>query len=228
MAWFFGVTTFILGSFFILITGIFHTGRVFEWMVKSMCRTLVFCVGIRQKTTGLENVDPQKQYILMMNHVNMLDPFLFYTRYPGKVRSVEEESHFKWPLYGWVIRRLGQLPINRKNARRALENLKEAVRQLHKKKDLSIIILPEGTRTKTGKLGEFKKGAFLLAIESGLDILPIIQLGCYKFKRKGSWIIRPGKVELIFEKPIPTTGYSRKTIADLMQKTRELFLGYVD
>jgi 1-acyl-sn-glycerol-3-phosphate acyltransferase len=227
-AWFFGLVTFTVCAVILLIIGIFHTGRVFEWFLKTTCRLLTFSVGIRPKVKGLDNFDPNKQYIVMMNHVNLMDPFLFYSRFPGKARSVEEESHFKWPLYGMVIRRIGQFPINRKSGRKALETLKKASEALHKKKDISVVVLPEGTRSLTGKLGNFKKGGFLLAVEAGLDILPIIQIGGFKFKMKNNWLLRPGAVEMIYEKPISTSEYTKETIPELMKKTRELFLQYVE
>ncbi|MCP5104886.1 MAG: 1-acyl-sn-glycerol-3-phosphate acyltransferase, partial [bacterium] len=71
-------------------------------------------------------------------------------------------------------------------------------------------------------------GGFLLALEAGLDILPIIQLGAARVKRKGRWLIRPGKIELVFEKPILTSGYTKENINELMEKTRNIFLEYVE
>ena len=227
-AWFFGLLTFAVNSLILLFIGIFHTGKMFEGTIKMMCRWVLFCVGIRLKVTGIENIDPNKQYIIMMNHVNLMDPFVFYARYPGKVRGIEEESHFKWPFYGWIIRRIGQVPISRKQGRKAMEALKKAAELIRNKKEFSMIILPEGTRTRSGKLGNFKKGGFLLALEAGLDILPIVQIGAFRFKRKGSWLMRPGKIELVIEKSISTSGYSKENINELIRKTRNSFLEYVE
>jgi 1-acyl-sn-glycerol-3-phosphate acyltransferase len=109
-----------------------------------------------------------------------------------------------------------------------METLKKVAVLIQNRKDSSVVILPEGTRTITGKLGNFKKGGFLLALESGLDILPMIQIGGFNIKRKNHWKIRPGKMELIFEKPISIKGYSKEKITDLIEKTRTLFLKYVD
>jgi 1-acyl-sn-glycerol-3-phosphate acyltransferase len=227
-AWLFGLLAFISGSFILLVIGIFHTGNVFERTIKILCRWVLFCAGIKLKVTGFENIDLQKQYIIMMNHINIMDGFVFYAKYPGKARGIEEESHFKWPLYGWVIRRMGQFPVNRKSLQKAMETLKKAAELIRNKKEFSVAVLPEGTRTITGKLGKFKKGGFFLALEVGLDILPIIQMGSFNFKRKGCWMMRPGKVEVVYEKPIATSGYSKENITDLIQKTRNLFLKYID
>jgi 1-acyl-sn-glycerol-3-phosphate acyltransferase len=228
LAWISGLLVFTIGAIFLLIIGIFHTGPFFEVSLKFLCRMVLLSAGIRLKVSGRENVEHGKQYVIMMNHVNMFDPFLFYAKYPGKARGVEEESHFHWPLYGRVIRRIGQFPINRKSGRKALETLKKAIELIRTRKEFSMVVLPEGTRTMTGKLGNFKKGGFLLALEAGLDILPLIQRGSFRFKQKGNWLLRPGKVELIIEKAISTAGYTKETVGDLIQRTRDLYLQYVE
>jgi 1-acyl-sn-glycerol-3-phosphate acyltransferase len=222
------VPCFCLWAIFLIIFSIFYTGPLFERLLKFAARSVLFCAGIRVNITGIENVDPQKQYIVMMNHVNIFDGFLFISRFPGKARGVEEESHFNWPFYGWLIRRMKMIPISRKSGIKAMNALKKAVELIRKKKDFSVAVLPEGTRTITGKLGNFKKGGFFLALEAGLDILPMIQVGSFKINRKKSRIIRPGKIDLVFEKPISTSDYSKDNIKELIDKTRNVFLEYVD
>lgn len=222
-----GGTCFGLCAIFLIIVSLFYTGAFFDRLIKWACRSMLFCCGIRLTLKGAENYDPEKQYILMMNHVNFFDTFVAYARLPGKARAVEEESHFKWPLYGLLVRRVGVIPISRKSGIKAMNALKKAAELIQKRKEFSFFVLPEGTRTRTGKLGTFKKGGFLLAMESGLDILPMIQIGSFKIKQKLSRIIRPGKVELVIEKPISTAGYTKDNIDDLIQKTRNVFLQYV-
>lgn len=221
-------TCFALWAIILLITSIFYTGVLFERLMKLTCKSVLFCSGIRLTVKGTENYDPHKQYIIMMNHVNLFDSFVFYKWFPGKARGVEEESHFKWPIYGWLIRRVGLIPISRKSGIKAMAALKKVSNLIRKRKDLSVVMLPEGTRTRTGKLGKFKKGGFLLAVESKLDILPIIQVGSFKIKKKTNWIIRPGKVVLVTEKPISTKGYTTDNFNELIKKTRNVFLKYVD
>jgi 1-acyl-sn-glycerol-3-phosphate acyltransferase len=223
-----GGTCFGLGATFLLLLSFFHTGPLFEWLTKRVCKAVIFCSGIRVKLEGTENFDPKKQYIVMMNHVNFFDGLLFYSKYPGKARALEEESHFKWIIYGWLIRRVGFIPVNRKSGRKALTALKRAGELIRKRKNFSLALMPEGTRTRTGKLGEFKKGGFLIALEAGLDILPMLQVGSFEVKRKGHWLIRPGKVRLVIDKPIPTGAYTRDNITELMEKTRKVFLEYVE
>lgn len=217
-----------LWAFLLIFISLFHTGVVFEKLIKMACRSVLFCAGIRVKAEGLEHIAPNTQYIIMMNHVNIFDIFVFYGHFPGKARAVEEESHFKWPVYGWLVRRIGIIPINRKSGLKALNALKKAGDLIKARKDFSFAVLPEGTRTRTGKLSAFKKGGFLLALESGLDILPVIQMGAYEIQRKGRRTIIPGKVRLIFEKPIPSRDFSKENVSELIENTRHVFLKYVE
>jgi 1-acyl-sn-glycerol-3-phosphate acyltransferase len=227
LAWLFGLTAFFLGALAMLLVGLFHTGPVFEWLIKLTCHGVLLATGVRVRVHGRENIKRDCQYILMMNHVNFFDPFVFYRGFPGKARGIEEESHFNWPLYGWVIRRIGQVPVNRTQPFKAMRSLDQAAAVIRRKHGFSFLILPEGTRTRDGRLGAFKKGGFHLAIGSGLDIVPIVQVGSFRINRRGSKLIRPGRIDYFIEKPIPLTGYSKDNIEELMTSVRNVFLQYV-
>jgi 1-acyl-sn-glycerol-3-phosphate acyltransferase len=228
LIWGIGWIWFLLGALFLLLIGVFRAGSFFETWLKGLCRSLVWICGIRVNVSGRENFQAGRQYILMMNHINILDGFVFYRSFPGKARGIEEESHFDWPVYGWVIRRMGQIPVNRRSGARALESLRRAAELIRHKKNYSFMVLPEGTRTISGKLGPFKKGGFLLALETGLDILPLVQKGAFHINRRHSMLLRPGRMEFFIEKPIPVAGYSKETISQLIDKVRSVFLKYVE
>ncbi|MEN8221787.1 MAG: lysophospholipid acyltransferase family protein [Acidobacteriota bacterium] len=223
-----GISHFILGTIVIFLTGIFTTGKLFEFMINTFSRFIIFLGGVWVKTEGRENILPGKKYIVMMNHVNIFDGFVLKSTFVKKVRGIEEETHMNWPIYGHLMKRIGMIPINRKNARKALGSLKKAAEKLNEQKDLSVGIMPEGTRTRNGKLSKFKRGGFLLALESGLDILPITQSGSYKIKQKTGWIIRPGKINVNIDESIPVKGYTKDNINELMEKVRNTMLKYVE
>lgn len=199
-------------------------GPALERLIKGACRIILFCCGIRLSISGLENFEPGRQYIVMMNHVNFFDPFVVNAGFPGFARGAEEESHFRWPLYGGMIRRLGVIPINRKDTAKAVDSLKRAAGWLRSRPGYSFIILPEGTRTRDGTLGAFKRGGFLLALETGLEILPLVQVGADRINRRGSRFVRPGRIEMTIERAVPTEGYSKKNIGELVARVREVFL----
>jgi 1-acyl-sn-glycerol-3-phosphate acyltransferase len=199
-------------------------GRAFEALIKGGCRTLLVICGVRLRVAGRENFVPGRQYVVMMNHVSFLDPFVFYAAFPGVARGAEEESHFRWPVYGGVIRRMGMFRIDRKNTERAVESLRQAAAWIRERPGFSFGIMPEGTRTPDGKLGPFKRGGFLMALETGLDILPLVQRGAYEISRKGSLLIRPGRLDVTIEPAVPVAGSTRETVNELVARVRGVFL----
>ena len=206
-----------LGSFIL-------RGRALEGLIKAGCRAVLIVCDIRVRTGGRENLVPGRQYVVMMNHVNFFDPLVFYAAFPGLARGVEEESHFRWPVYGGTIRRIGMFPISRTDTQRAVESLRRAAAWVRSRPDFSFAVLPEGTRTRDGNLGPFKRGGFLLAMETGLDILPIVQSGAYRIARKGSLLIRPGRVDVAIEPGVPTAGYTKENVGELIERVRGVFL----
>jgi 1-acyl-sn-glycerol-3-phosphate acyltransferase len=199
-------------------------GRGLENLIKAGCRTVLLVCGIRVRVRGRDNLVPGRQYVVMMNHVNFFDPLVFQVAFPGVSRGVEEESHFRWPIYGGTIRRIGMFPISRKNSQRAVESLRRAAAWIRLRPDFSFAILPEGTRTRDGSLGPFKRGGFLLALETGLDILPLVQSGAFRIARKGSLLIRPGRVDIAIEPAVPTEGFTKDNVGELVERVRGVFL----
>ncbi len=199
-------------------------GRALEALLKSGCRVLLFVCGIRVRVSGRENLVPGRQYIAMMNHVNFFDPFVFQVAFPAALRGVEEESHFRWPVYGGTIRRLGMFPISRKDTASAVETLRRAAAWVRERARFSFGVMPEGTRTRDGKLGPFKRGGFFMAIETGFDILPVVQRGAFEINRKGTKLVRPGRIDVSIEPAVPTSGYGKDNIDELIERVRRVFL----
>ncbi len=195
-----------------------------ERLLKGACRLILFCCRIRVSLEGSENLVAGRQYVVMMNHVNFFDPFVFQAGFPGYARGVEEEAHFRWPVYGPTIRRLGMVPISRKNTARAVASLKRAADWMRTRPGFSFVVLPEGTRTRDGRLGAFKRGGFLLALATGLDILPVVQSGAFSINRRGSRLIRPGRVRLTIEPAVPTAGSTKENVGVLVERVRSVFL----
>lgn len=219
---------FLLSCLAIFLTAIVYRGPKLEALIKFSCRAVLAFAGIRLRIHGREAFDPGRRYIIMMNHVSLLDPMVFYSRFPGKARAVEEASHFRWPVYGWMLRRIGQIPIDRTNPRKARASLARAAEFIRAREGFSVAVLPEGTRTLDGRIGPFKRGGFLLAREAGLDILPVVQAGAYRLMRKGSRMLRPGWIDLYLEPPIPCPGPSKEDLARWMDQVREAFLRRVE
>jgi len=168
----------------------------YDPMVKWMTKILLTLIGIRVEVKFAENLNRKGTYLFLSNHVNVLDPFLLYGYIPTFVRGVELAAHFRWPVYGWTLRRMGHVPIDRENASRAIQSINKAADLL--RKGTSIVILPEGHRSSDGKLGKLLRGSFMLAKEGGRDLVPIIISGGWEITHRGSWMISPGKIKLKF------------------------------
>jgi len=224
LIWIVAFPVFIAACLVIWLGSFVLSGPPLEGLVKGACRLILFFCGVRLRLEGRENLIPGRQYIVMMNHVNFFDPLVLYAGFPGFARGVEEESHFRWPVYGGTIGRLGIIPISRKDPTRAIESLKRAAKWIRARAGYSFVVLPEGTRTRDGRLGPFKRGGFLLAIETGLEILPLVQVGAGDINRKGSRLIRPGRVEMRIEPAVSTAGYSKENVGQLIERVRAVFL----
>jgi 1-acyl-sn-glycerol-3-phosphate acyltransferase len=223
LIWLVALPVFLIACLLIWLGSFVLRGRALEGLIKAACRSVVIC-RVRVRVRGRENVHPGRQYVGMMNHVNFFDPLVFQVAFPYAIRGAEEESHFRWPVYGGVIRRIGMFPIDRKNTRQAVDSLRRAAAWMRERPGFSFGILPEGTRTRDGRLGLFKRGGFLMAIETGLDILPVIQSGAFQISRKGSLKIRPGRVEVTIAPAVPTAGFDKTNAGELIERVRAIYL----
>jgi len=170
-AWVVGGSYFILLCFLIIFVSFFLKPERFDAWIKKSFQILFKILFIRVRSEGCENVESGKTYLFMANHVSLFDIPLLEACIPGYVRGVEALRQFKWPVYGWVVRRMGNIPIDRKNIHASIRSMKATEKVI--KGGKSIVVLPEGHRTLDGKLRPFKKLPFHLAKQAGVPIIPI-------------------------------------------------------
>ncbi len=184
----------------LVLASLFLPMKTYDPALKCMCRNLLRALGIRVRVEGLTNIDPTRTYLFMSNHVNIFDTFVLGGYLPQLVRGVELESHFRWFFYGLVIRRIGNIPISHGNPFAAMNSLRRAQEALSRA--ISIVLLPEGHRTLDGKLRPFKRAPFDMARRAGVDLVPVAMVNAFNINRKGSWLIRPGKMVLRIGEPL--------------------------
>jgi 1-acyl-sn-glycerol-3-phosphate acyltransferase len=156
----------------------------------------------------LENedaIDPTRAQILVANHVSWYDVLALVAYLPGRTVFVAKKELEGVPLFGAAVRACGHVFIDRQDRMQAVESL-ESARERLKDQSPTIIMFPEGTRSRTGELQAFKKGAFVLAIQTGVEIVPAAISGSRDVMRKGSWLIRSGTIRVRFGEPIETEG----------------------
>ena len=195
------ITTVILSTFSILLTPLnFWKGIGTYWAYKVLAKTLLTICGVKLEIDIKGNIDKEKEYIIVSNHLSYLDIPVLMVSLPKNIRFIYKKSLTNIPIFGWSLYFGGYIPIDRKNARSAIESLKKAVTSF--KKSISIVIFPEGTRSKTGATGDFKKGIFMMAELAEVDIIPVSIIGTNSVLPKNSFNITPGRVKVIIEKPI--------------------------
>ncbi|MGD9344333.1 MAG: lysophospholipid acyltransferase family protein [Candidatus Aminicenantes bacterium] len=169
--------------------------------------------------SGRDCVDREKTAVFMANHLSFLDGPLLFLVIPQALRVILKKEIFRIPIIGWAMKFAGFVPVDRKgkqSGRRSIERATESI----KSKGYSYLIFPEGTRSRDGKMQPFRRGAFFLAINSQVPIVPITIEGTYDLMPKGSPFTKKGLVKVIFHKAIPVGGLTEKDMPDLMGRVR--------
>lgn len=169
------------------------------------------------RRSGLKVTDPRRPYVVVSNHESFADMFLI-SHLPWEMKWMSKEDFFKYPLVGWLMHMSGDIKLIRGSKQSIVSAMKGASDRLGK--NVSVMIFPEGTRTLDGSLGEFKDGAFRLAIEHGVPILPLAVAGTREAMPKGDWRFGITSAEVRVLEPIETTGLTKDDIGDLRDRTR--------
>lgn len=148
--------------------------------------------GVRVTVSGLEHLGDGRNVVLMANHASLLDPCVLLEAIPVDFKVLVKQELFTVPFLGTAMLRAGLVPVDRKNRERARVAIATAVKSLESGN--SFLVFPEGTRSKTGELGELKKGVFIAAMEAGSRIVPVALRGTRPLLPKGHFSIRPGTV----------------------------------
>ena len=145
--------------------------RKHDWLQRGLCRRIAYFSGAKIVVRRSPGFDAQRTCIFMVNHVNVFDPFMLYCAIPQLVRGWELESHFRIPIYGWLMKRFGNVPVpnvrNPRDLKRLWRMTQEAING-----GTSLIIFPEGKRTRDGHVNDFEEGGFRLAQQLGVPITP--------------------------------------------------------
>jgi 1-acyl-sn-glycerol-3-phosphate acyltransferase len=165
--------------------------------------------------------DPKRTSIFVCNHVNIFDPFVIYSAIPQMVRGFELESHFKVPVYGWMMGWFGNVAVPDAPTRESLEIMTQRAKAALDS-GTSLIAFAEGSRTRTGHVKEFKKGIFNLAQKFGIPIVPMSIVGSYQFFQTGNWMLYPGKITVCLHDTIDTLNIKRGDLDALRQRVYEI------
>jgi 1-acyl-sn-glycerol-3-phosphate acyltransferase len=196
-------------------TGCFLGGERFfsyypgMWWSKIVC----FITLCPVKVTGRENLNKNQSYIFVANHQGIYDIFLIYGYLNVPIKWMMKQSLRKIPFVGKACEMAGFIFVDNSSPKAIARTIREAEQKL--RNGASIAIFPEGSRTQTGRLGKFKKGAYQIAIDLKLPIVPVTINGSYHVMPKGFYFMHPHKMELMIHKPVSTESLISNNIRDV-------------
>jgi 1-acyl-sn-glycerol-3-phosphate acyltransferase len=194
-------------------------GPVYGWAARRWSRWTLAASGVRVRLEGLENLDPEQAKIIASNHASWYDVWALAAYIPGLYRFVAKKELANIPIFGAAWKAAGHISVDRDDRQSAIRSLRAAGDKMRAEK-ASVVIFPEGTRSSTGELLPFKKGAFMLALHTGVDIVPTAVLGGRQILPKGAWRVRRGTIIVRFGTPIASDGYDEDNRDELIGRVR--------
>jgi len=192
-------------------------GRIWSWGILLASR-------VKLEIEGLENIDLQSQYIFVSNHTSAFDIPAIYWGVPNKLGMLAKKQLSYIPFFGWAMWAAGHFFVDRKNHKKAISVMQQVARLLSQRPDHSLVIFAEGTRSRDGQLQTFKKGAFILSMDTGIPIVPIVLNGAFQAKSKQSHAIHPTTIRLSVFPPVDPAGYRAETRDQFLEDVRALFV----
>jgi 1-acyl-sn-glycerol-3-phosphate acyltransferase len=190
----FGLATVILGFFSSIVSMFDRSGRTSHYFARLWSKFIFWGVGIRVHVTGEENIPKDRAVIFAANHQSTIDIPAMFGYLPAQFRIMAKQILFMIPFLGWHLYLSGNIPIDRKNPKKAQRGLLQAAARV--RKNISLFVFVEGTRTRDGSLRKFKRGSFTLAKKLNVPIVPVAIMGTFRLMPAGSILAKPGSIEL--------------------------------
>lgn len=203
------------------IPSVFFAKQPYKLMSRIWAQMLLLYLGIRVKKEGLENLDKNTHYVFMGNHLSYADIFVLLNIFSDRLfLFMAKKELFKIPFFGFALKKIGMIPIERGDHKDGLKSLLSAAKKISE--GYSVLLFPEGTRSSDGRLGDFKRGAFVLAGRTGNKIAPFIIKGTSDAVPKHGFRVFPFKtVHIKFLKPMDSGSMKDK---ELMEHVRGVML----
>jgi len=214
-----GLYTGVLGPTAVLVA-LFDQGASFR-VSQVWARAILALYGVRVRTRRLAPLDPRAAYVILSNHRSQFDILAVVAGLEDlQLRWVAKKELTRVPIFGWALKHTGHIIIDRSDPEQAIASLRAARAQMER--GISVVLFPEGTRSAAGQaLLPFKKGGFMLALETGFPIVPVVVRGSREILPRGSWRAAAGEIEVVVGAPIPVQGVERD---ELMGRVRDFML----
>jgi len=212
----------VIGAIVVMLVGLFHPySSINQWVMKTWSKLVLFFAGVKVDVQGLEHIAPGNSYIIVGNHQSHFDIPVVVGYLPLKMTIISKKELFKIPFFGWGMKAAGVLKVDRSNRHQAIATLKEAERIL-KENQISLLAFPEGTRSRDGKIHRFKKGPFMVALQTGLPVLPVTIVGAYEILPPKTLNLHPGRVKMIVHPPVDSMQYNLDTRDQFIEHVKSI------
>lgn len=195
-------------------------GRLYFWATQQWSRAVLWASNVPVRAHGMQRIDWNQPNLLVSNHVSFYDVFALAAILPAPYAFVAKKELERIPFFGTAWKAAGHISIDRSDRASAMQSLRRAGQSIREQRS-TVIIFPEGTRSLTGEMLPFKKGAFTLALEAGVPLVPVIVRGSAHVQRPGGLRVTPGAIDLYFGEPLQPAEYQDLGMEGLMATVRE-------
>ena len=217
-----GIATIILGIPVMIAGLLSRTGNLAFSISKLWAYTMLAVSFVRTEIKNKDKILKGASYIIISNHQSHYDIITLVTTLGIQFRWIIKKEILKLPIFGYALYASRNIFIDRSNTTSAIESINKGFDRLPK--GVSVMVFAEGTRSPDGQIHEFKKGGFITAVARKISILPVTVNGSRRVMHKGSFTLKPGKIQVVIGNPIDTSGYTNDTIPELIDKTRQTIM----
>ncbi len=214
------LNTLALASLIIAVSPLDRNGHMVHYIGKFWSLLNVFLAGARITVKGRQKIDKKRTYVIMSNHQSLFDIWALIGRLPLQLRWIIRSGIKKTPVFGYALERMGHIYIDRGSRENTAQGLRKAVQKA--KEGTSVVIFPEGTRSRNGRLQRFHRGGAVIALGSGAPILPITVNGSRFVLPKGTLALMPGRIQVVVGDPIDPGSFREDQKDMLMAAVREV------
>ena len=221
------LSTIVCGTISLIVSFFDDTGTAQIRVARAWARSLLAVSGVKVHVEGLEHIAPAGSYVFIANHLSYMDTPVVLAHVPVQFRFLAKRGLFQIPLLGQHLSRAGHIPVPREDPRAAVRTLQKAAETIQQK-HTSLLVFPEGGRSRDGELQEFKEGGTYIAIRAGVPLVPIAVIGTREVLPYSAAVVLSGKVTLRIMKPIDTSTLTLKDRGPITGQLRELILAQLE
>jgi 1-acyl-sn-glycerol-3-phosphate acyltransferase len=217
----FFVFTLLLATYIVIVAAFRPHHPYIDSVIRFWGRRFLNVGGLSVSAEGTDRIDPDRQYVFVANHLSNFDIPVLFSRVPHRIRFLAKKEVYKIPMVGMAMRRVGMVKVDRDAGHNVHAAINEGIKDAQAR-GYSLIIFPEGTRSRDGELHIFKKGAFRIAIANGMDVVPITIHGTWEAWPPGARMFYPGKVRMVMHDPISVGGSDLTDIGKVRDQAHEV------